>query len=342
MINEKKRITDSIGGIITFSVSIVICLLTLILLDFNKHPFLWVILVGLSAIFSYSGLCRIFQYCAYDSRTLFVCSFFKCKEINFKDIKSIEYKNCLHTYVNTDRNGNTRKEESYEKVWFVWYWDKKENCEKFINPSFCNAESEKMQKFFATLKAVNPCKISFEDDAENSGDDDDFLDALQGDVLWEDGELDGIAGVSFKGSVYVTFEMKRVRMKKGDLSALKKVLLEDIDFKNSLNEGDEEADENCLGISENDKLELISVDDSMTDIKALGEECRILETMPVCNMVKKADGYYKIFKNGTEYASADVKYRVAKHGSKYVLFYFVFYNDEPQKSAVLRGYPIAY
>lgn len=285
------------------------------------------VLIIMTTVFFLLILCvclKVFlSYCAYNRSTLFVYSFFKCKEINFRDITFISHR------LYKSRKGNSDK-------WFVSYWDKDKKCEKRICPNFPSGESKKMHEFFAAVKAVHPCKIDCYDYTENYEGVDDILDGWQGD------NLDGIAGVSFKGSFYVTFEMKQVRMKDGDLSALKKVLLEDIDFKNSLNEGDEEADENCLGISENDKLELISVDDSMTDIKALGEECRILETMPVCNMVKKADGYYKIFKNGTEYASADVKYRVAKHGSKYVLFYFVFYNDEPQKTAVLRGYPIAY
>ena len=46
----------------------------------------------------------------------------------------------------------------------------------------------------------------------------------------------------------------------------------------------------------------------------------------MCSLVEKADGYYKIFKNGEEFAceydGVSAKYRVVKLGKKCALFSF--------------------
>ena len=277
----------------------------------SDAQFLYLLIWGMVALFVFIGLKLALSYCAYNKKTLFVYSFFRCKEIDFENIKAI-----YHTSVTTHSSRGSRTSDK----WTVCYQDKAENCEKEICPQFANGESKEMHGFFAALKAVHPCKICCHDYKENYEGYDDILD------VWQ--ELDGYESESFpfNGTVYSTFVMP-FEMENDDVSPLKEALFCE---EGVLNEDEEEAyeDEEFVGISKKDKIELIGVEEKSSDIKEFAEKWRLTEktSAKICNLVEKADGYYKIFKNGEEFAceydGVSAKYRVVKLGKKCALFSF--------------------
>lgn len=267
------------------------------------------------ALLLFVGLQLALSYCAYNSKTLFVYSLFRCKEIDFENINEIH-----HRSVTTHVGHRSRTSEK----WTVWYQDKASNSEKSVCPQFANGESKAMHGFFAALKAVHPCKICCYDYKENYEGCDDILD------VWQEVDCFESESVPFDGTVYSTFVMP-FDMKNEDVSSLKTVLFEE---EGILNEDEEEPDEGFIGISQKDKIELIGVEEKSSDIKEFAEKWRLTEkaSAKICNLVEKADGYYKIFKNGKEFAceydGVSAKYRVVKLGKKCALFSFHLEKDE--------------
>ena len=304
MTNEKKWIFSKVKIIVgMFIISLfVFCDLCILLnIDFTNSSFgvefaCFLVLAIFEVPVICFGLKLILSYCAYNKKTLFIYSFFRCKKIDFKNINAVY--------------------ETGIVKWTVYYWDKAENSEKSVYAQLTSGESKAMHGFFAALKAVHPCKIDCGSYKENYEGYDDILD------VWQ--EANGYEGLPFNGTVYKTFVMP-FEMENDDISPLRNVLLYE---EGVWNEDEEEAYEGVIGLSEKDKIELIGVEEKSSDIKEFSEKWLLPEkaSTKMCSLVEKADGYYKIFKNGEEfaceYSGVSAKYRVVKLGKKCALFSF--------------------